>query len=307
MKKYIKASFDNWIPDWLESDSDALMALSQQGIDLKSAVFYTDKPDKSALPIYYIGDYKYDTEYHFVWIPGVYNDDYSVYDPYSDKRRRVKAIAKKKLPILDTVYIIPSQNQKAEREHYRDPRYMYNEGTVSARIRKAGGGYETVQPGKGTYSGQIFDKRFDKWTDSGAVYWGREQDDHRDKSGYTIPNPKKRLLDFYESDSGAEALKQRIQNTYSLLVETKNKLFEVDFSNFGEVGEEYWDNSYDRIMKKFSEACKDYRLMLQILDSIKENRYPASNGIREIYSHIKSIKRSVEKIDKSINEGKWSS
>ena len=47
--------------------------------------------------------------------------------------------------------------------------------------------------------------------------------------------------------------------------------------------------------------------MLQILDSIKENRYPASNGIREIYSHIKSIKRSVEKIDKSINEGKWSS
>lgn len=303
MKKYIKASFDNWIPDWLESDSYALTALSQQGIDLKNTVFYTDKPDKDALPIYYIDDTK--SRYRSVWIPGIYNDDLNIYDIYKGKHRRVKSIAKKNLPVVDTVYIMPNQSQKSGREHYRDPRYMYNETPFPARIRKAGGGYETVQPGKGTYSGQIFDKRFDKWTDSGAVYWGREYDDHRDKSGYTIPNPKRRLLEFYASGNGSEVLNQRIQNTYNLLVETKSKLFDVDFSNFGEVGQEYWDNSYDRIMKGFSEACKTYRLMLRIMDSIKNNTYPASNGIREIYDRIKSIKRYVERINKSIDEGKW--
>ena len=59
MKKYIKASFDNWVPEWLIKDEGAKKALNRAGIDLKKAVFTKEPTGRGKdYPIYFLDNYK---------------------------------------------------------------------------------------------------------------------------------------------------------------------------------------------------------------------------------------------------------
>ena len=57
MYRYIKASFENDIPNWLRSDKGALSALNRAGVDLKNATFGKDRVGKMGdnYVVYFIG------------------------------------------------------------------------------------------------------------------------------------------------------------------------------------------------------------------------------------------------------------
>ena len=125
MKRYIRASFDNWIPSWLQNDKHALKALANAGIDLKNATFSTSKTGKSneQYTIYLLQEPGASRTWPTVWIPGLYNDNEYFTDSYDGGYKAVKYIPKKNLPITDIVYVNIADNAKPRKERYQDPRY----------------------------------------------------------------------------------------------------------------------------------------------------------------------------------------
>ena len=311
MKRYVKASFDNPIPEILMSDKYLFTALDEAGYDVKKLKFYTKKPNEVATPVYVLDvSTKSPRHPYVVWIPGVYNDTQEIYDLYSDKYRKIKSIAKKKLPIVDTFYVDLTGGFKAERDHYRDPRYVYNE-RAGMRTLSTAGSYVKLRQGQGAYGGQEKDL-YGRWTSKGAYSYG-ENGYKRDKSGYAIPNPRDRLIKFYTSDEGVQALKQRVQGVYDSLINLRQTIFDLDFTAFGKLPQaddfySYSYSAYAKVLRDFGTTCQRYRKALTYIEHIDditdylERRSAISNAFGKVKSVEHDIKETLESIDHELNE-----
>ena len=290
MKLYIKASFDNWVPDWFKADKGALKALAGKGIDLKNLILSEHKgPSGTQYVVYHL---KEDRPYgrDMVWIPGVYNDGEYITDPADGKYKSIKYIAKKRLPIVDTYYINIDEFKKAPKERYQDPR----------------------NDEYGKYAGQYYNEPYEYY--DGTVregYWskggrsaGRNGRQKRDKSGYIIPDPSDRLLTFYQSKEGTDKLTAKLQNVHDDLIKLKSELFDIDFDTFGKDYDgnyDYSSTSYQNMLGNFGDATRDYKLALRSLE--RAAKYPEEYNAYDIssaYRDLKGIEESIKKIRQAI-------
>lgn len=298
MYRYIKASFDNAIPDWLRQDKWALKALNKAGIDLKNAEFSNSRQGKAKenYTVYLVKGTK-DRSRHepFVWIPGIYNDDRYVgikdwnrrgYDPTTGKYqygnvvdKAVKYVAKKDLDIGDVIYININDNKKAPRESYKDPRYAYT----------------TSGP---QYAGQYFQKAHTNWKGEEIPdTW--ETRSGRDKSGYEIPNPKQRLRDFYNTEEGtnrrADKAKKQFDGIYAQLKTLKTRL-----SGMTPKGDDLGDytafRSLGRAYDYFSDAVEAYNNALETIESYEKSGY-SMWGSYNVDQALHSLSRAQSRID----------
>lgn len=302
MKRYIRASFNNYIPDWFK-EKGLLQQLSRKGIDLANLTLTQDKAKRgSGVNQYIVYRIKNDYDREFVWIPGVYNDDEYVTDPYDRKYKAIKYVSKKNLPIIETWYINVDENQKQYRDRYIDPRYEYDKYT-----------------GKGKYAGQTYHvpahvKEDGEWRD-GTFKDGKWNNpmSGRDKSGYVIPKPSTRLMQFFNSEKGLKSLGNRLQDVYEDLIDMQEAIFRVDFTSFGKDRDgnpDYSSNTYNNMINEFGQATRNYRMALKYLNSAqKHNEYEPGYSrfdIREAFDYIKSIKHSIERITKYLEtENDW--
>lgn len=325
MKRYIRASFTNEIPEWLKKDKSALSALNRAGIDLHNATFSKEREGKMKdnYVVYLIKQpvawqqrtsYKKDNpnakiNYNeFIWIPGVYNDDHYVsfinydrYDPYmhdyktSDKA--VKYFSKKDLNIVDTIYIYDGgDNIKSRREHYQDPRYDKNgryagQQMIPESWHWNGGERETVPA---------------HWSEQGTSYsmYDRNprESNSRDKSGYVIPDPQERLRKFNETEEGqtrqAQKASRELELIFGQLVNLKDKLAKDFNANAGSL-DTFGKNT--KSIDYFREALDAYKQALQYI-TVKEyggkqyylNLEGALDYIERAKSRIRYAEKSLE-------------
>jgi len=272
MKTYISAAFDNPVPRWLRKDKDALKALIRAiNIDLKSAVFHHEPIGRGkSYPVYAIKNES--NEDLFVWIPGIYNDDYRVSDPYSSNYTAIKYVPKKHLNVVDAVYVSKDAATKPEKEHYQDPRYT---------------------EGNGRYRGQIYNKNNDEWTVYHNWRGGRY-----DKSGYQIPDPAEKLANWYSSGK-ASRLKERLNKVYQSLKALQSKIgamkFEAD-------GDDYFD-SFGGWLRNFGSTVESYRRFLRDYSNTLEfgniDSWRAStmlDSLRSLEKDVQNLQRRAENL-----------
>lgn len=296
MKKYIRASFDNWVPDWLIRDNGAKQALSKLGIDLKKAVFSKEPSGRGKdYPIYFLDN-------HQVYIPDVYGAESYVKDMRTGDYRAAKYIAKKNLPITDVVYVSKEGFEKEPRDRYVDPRYKREGGKWEYQ-----GQYQT-EPWT-AYDGTEHPA---KWVDSKEPSRFR-RGQLRDKSGYEIPDPADRLTKFYNSDEGTKKLAARLQNIYEELTALKDQIFALDFTSFGGRGDDYdyTSTDYQNLLGNFGDTCRDYRIALHNLevavkdfDTYKDRRYSRYN-IKSVFEDVSHIERKIKDYKKAIETGRY--
>ena len=289
MKRYIRASFDNEVPSWLIADKKALKALSQAGVDLKKAVFSREKSAGRGadyviykLPSNWGGSQPWSTP--IIYIPEVY----SSVEKYSDmlgsgERKRIEYFSKKRLAEMaeDIVYVNKADSAKAYRDHYKDPRYE-NGKYMGQTLEK-----DSYENDKWTY----------KWTTSGKYTGGRFTPNVRhDKSGYAIPDPKDRLARFYGTSAGLDSIARKVERIYDNLLDLKEDIFSVDFSDFGLdfEGNKYPAScTYGNMLSRFGNAVREYRLLLDKISGLKANGNVSRYTVSSIMDHIKSIEYSV--------------
>lgn len=292
MYRYIKASFDNDIPNWLRDDKRALSALNDAGVDLKNATFNEERVGKVGenFTVYLINGTRYGDSYRpFVWIPGVYNDDQYVTGPseYSwragrslPKSMAIKYIAKKDLDIADTVYINKSSNAKQPRDRYVDPRNFNN----------------NYQSG---YAGQYYKEPYTNWKgeDIPGQWLTRSG---RDKSGYEIPNPRQRLQEFYNSKAGVakryNKLKSQIDGIYSQLKTVKSRL-----ALMTPKGDDLDQGTYSKLARAydcFSGAIKSYNDVLDYIKEYEDLGYEGSWGASQAVRDLERCQRRIDEINK---------
>jgi len=295
MPEYIKAAFDNEIPFWLRKDKEALRALNRNGIDLKKAEYSINKTGKAAddFAVYCLQPYEGHSKL-IVWIPGIYNDDEYLDDPYDDKYKAIKYISKKNLPIRDVVYINKKSNAKEWRDKYRDPRYTYPDN----RHGRYAGQYYT--PPRTNWRGE---ETPGEWSETGErVRYG----EYRDKSGYIIPDPKDKLLEFYSSDKGYTRIKKRLEQVYADLIQLRKDLFDVDFMSFGEYE---GSTDYMNMLNRFGDVCRDYRLCIKRLQEFEnlpdtEKQY-GRYSIESVFDDLRSMLDDIKRIRKAIESGRY--
>lgn len=293
MKKYIKASFDNEIPDWLRKDKGALLNLNRIGINLKSMDVASSPSGRGKdYPIYLIG-----TPYRpFVWIPGIYNDNEQVMNPNSKYYEAVKYVPKKYLDIRDVVYLSKTDYRKEPdlSRGYKDPRYVYDRNSKR----------------RGQYAGQYRregwkpNSPFGKWSTGGMR--------NRDKSGYEIPDPQEKLKNFYvtSGDQGAKRLAARLEQVYNKLVDLKARIFDIDFKDFGVDynGEpDYSSTAYQNILSIFGDTCRNYRIALKNVERAQKisDTYHKEYYIEDALDYIKACERKIPDIEKAISRQRY--
>ena len=291
MKRYIKASFDNEIPSWLIADKAALKALNRDGVDLKKAVFSKEKSTGRGAD-YVI--YKLPSSGGFgnepiIYIPGVYNDDERYINPYYNDYSDLSRIAKKRLAEIaeDIVYVNKANSAKAYREHYEDSRYE-----------------------NGEYMGQTFGELPNKygghrygWSKSGKVGGDYLKKVQHDKSGYAIPDPKEKLARFYGTSAGLDSLARKVEKVYDNLLDLKEDIFSVDFTDFGldYEGNKYPAScTYGNMLSRFGNAAREYRLLLDVISDFKTGSKVSRYTVSSIMDHIKSINYSIEDVRHSL-------
>ena len=263
MKTYISASFDNPVPRWLRKDKKALEALNRDTrIDLKNAVFHHEPIGRGkSYPVYAIKNEN--TEDLVVWIPGIYNDDYRVPDPYSSNYTSIKYVPKKHLDIVDVVYVSKDADLKPEREHYQDPRY----------------------DSYGRYRGQIYDEDSRAWKN----YYSWRGSNY-DKSGYQIPDPAEKLANWYRQ-SGSDKLKAKLDRVYQTLKELQANIGSMNLDAVDTTG--YDNNLFANWMRGFANAVESYRRFL--------NRYKSVLESGDTYWRASSMIQDLRQLEQSIN------
>lgn len=297
MYRYIKASFDNDIPDWLRSDKGALSALNNAGVDLKNATFSRDRVGKMGenFTVYLINGTRYKDAYRpFVWIPGMYNDNQYVTGPeeYNYRAGRsfpksiaIKNIAKKDLDIADTIYINKASNAKQPKDKYVDPRRNYNYGHP-----------------EGEYAGQHYEESRTNW-DGSEVPGQWVTPSGRDKSGYEIPNPRKRLQEFYSTEAGANRrfgkLKEQIDGIYSQLKTLKTRLSMLTPKGEG-LGDREVYRKISRAYDNFSDAVDYYNEALNSIERYEKEGYDkwGSFSIDTASSHLARCQSRIDDVNK---------
>ena len=291
MYRYIKASFDNDIPDWLRNDKSALAALNKAGVDLKNATFSEDRVGKTGenFTVYLVNGTRYGDSYRpFVWIPGVYNDSQYVTGPSEynyragrsiPKSMSIKYIAKKDLNIADIIYINKASNAKQPKDRYVDPRNFNTK----------------YQSG---YAGQYYKEPRTDWLgEETPGQWITPSG--RDKSGYEIPNPRQRLKDFYRTEAGANRrynkVKSQLDGIYSQLKTVKSRLALMT-PNGEDLGDRDSYRTIGRAYDYFSDAIEYYNAALDYIKDYEDLGYEAG-GSFAVNQALGDLERCQYRID----------
>jgi len=253
MKRYIRASFDPSMPDWLKSSLSGNMGSllkKKYGVALDKAKILYEKPDSSnVMPIYLL-----QTDYRdVVYIPGVNDDEKR---DFNGRYRKLGSLAKSKLKELAgnrVVYIDLNDpnNKVTPREKYEDPRYTYNYGKP-----EYAGQYKTRR-----YNSDLGDYEDTGWSDSGKR--GNRERRYRDKSGYVIPEPEDLLARYYEKFPNR--ITEKVDNVYLELRRVRDMIFSDDIISKPKTRDE--SSSIRNAMSYFTDAVEKYRTLLSKLDA----------------------------------------
>lgn len=246
MKRYIRASITKSCPEWLRRKLESGLGkdlVSKFSIPLDRVEFIDYKPEGSNyIPVYLL---QLDN-YTQVYIPGVNGDETGV---INGRYRTLKSIGKSKLDemAIDTVYIDLNDpnNTFAKKERYQDPRYSYYRG------------------GRGYYAGQFRRRNYvgngqyeeGEWSSAGRTPSNETR--ARDKSGYEIVPPEKRIAQYYQKFP--EKVTQKIDSVYDQLLDVKAELMEF---NFNSPYKNYNDRQYGTAFRFFGEAVNEYQELL---------------------------------------------
>ena len=280
MKRYVKASFDSSIPDWIRKRISGKWGgsafgrnLSQKyGVKLDQVKFLDHDPGTpTSVPVYLL-----QTDYgQEVYCPGVNDGD----DTFINGRnRRLGSIAKSKLPDMaaDIVWIETADtNSKLEsKDRYRDPRYTYR--------------YDSK---KGSYAGQ-YRRSGDTWSETGMLPANERYP--RDKSGYVVPRPSERIAQYYKKFSGN--ITKRIDSLYERIQSVKQMLADADFNTRPD---DSYENTYSRVYTNMGDAIQDYRRLLGTLDetgNFRKNEYTGEYDYSRVAQLIRNINAELDEV-----------
>ena len=283
MKRYIRASFDSSMPDWLKRKfnqkyrSYGNAFVKKYGIAL-SDVEFLDSPTVKSIPIYSIGGTAY--------IPGV-NDEEEVV--VNNRWRKLGKIAKSTLESLadDIVYVDIADAPKVPNDrNYKDPRYIYD---------RWGGR-------NGSYGGQYLTHN-GTWSHGGNR--GASEVRSRDKSGYVIPDPKEQLVRYY--DMFPEKITNKVESIYQRILDVKDKVLNPDIINTPKDRNE--NMSIGNAIYRLKDAIEEYRDLLREMQSMDKalsdtNKYDKKILIESVSSSIKRISDSLDEAERDLTN-RW--
>jgi hypothetical protein len=266
MKRYIKASFDSSMPDWLRNAlrndiSYINSALRMRKVALDKLVVYDDTIGNNSTPVYKLID---DDGNINVYIPGI-NDNMEIH--INGRNRSFGKISRKTLESLadDIVYInLSDPNIKFEvREKYKDPRIN----------------------SFGYYGGQY--KHDDNW----VVMQPRYMERQRDKSGYEIPSPSDKLRNLYRRYP--EKITEKLDAMYDEIIDTQSLLQSFEFKNSPE---DYYSqsNAYSTAYTNFGKAVDLYRTFLNDMRSAGDFSNTDDFVMNRIYNTMKEIRKYLK-------------
>ena len=301
MKRYIRASFSDSMPDWLKSRLQGKeyrnvvlrnKVLDKYGIAIDRANFSKTKTDNS-IPIYLI-DGSWGAA---VYIPGVNDDDVTV--RVNGRDRKIKNVAQSRIPdyVKDAVYVDLKDSANTfdkKKERYQDPRYSYTRN--DQRGSYAGQYKNREYIGDGKYSEEY------TWSETGRRPSNESRS--RDKSGYKIPSPESRIKDFYTRFP--EKLTAKVEQVYMQILETRDRLAEVDFKSPLRYGGTRFNNAYHYL----GDAIDNYRQLLYEVDELSsekhQGRYRDSEWyISSISGRIATIKSRLKDAEQTINDTRY--
>ena len=292
MKRYIHASFDTSMPEWVRRSLTGKFSnlrsklIKKYGIALDRAQFL-DQPTANSLPVYHLAS-DYGTH---VYIPGVNDDETAI---FNKRNRKFGSLAKSSLPNLavETVYIdLDDPNNRAEkRERYQDPRYTYR---YSDRGDYAGQYKRAPYIGNGEYGPE-------EWSKSGMIPSNERR--ARDKSGYKVPSPEQKIADYYTKFP--QRMTDKVDSVYNRILEVKQELMDADFNGPFDRDRQYNDaaSNIASAYRTFSSVISRYRNLLSFMNSnnsfIKrglESEY-YTNEFSQTISYIKSDLQEIEEL-----------
>lgn len=272
MKRYIKAAYDPSMPDWLKFKSDgnkyALEFLNNK-YAMSQAKFYKE-PQPDSIPIHLLYEiYKEEHRYRdphyktkmneYVYVPDGHRNS-EIFIENNGKFRSLATSAKSKIAphIVDTVYMVAPERRDFHSERtYVDPRY---EGSWYGGKWRYQGQYP--EHAEGYVDG--------RWTELPEIE-GWYTRNHRDKSGYAIPNPEELYARLYErfpdrNNAKIEKAKKILDEYYDKLDTIKNRIFsmyDIRKGNGISIGQSYYNN----VLYRFNEAIGDYGRMYRRFES----------------------------------------
>jgi len=285
MKRYIRASFDPSMPDWLKKafndkyNFNTDKFVKRFGVALSDATF-SDTPTENSVPIYLLTT-DYGTK---VYVPG-FNDDSTTF--INGRNRKLGSIAKSKLDNMaeDVVYMNRLSAPLPKDHGYQDPRRYYN-----ARFTDK----------QGNYAGQ-YQRYNGEWSSAGSI--GPTEVRARDKSGYVVPDPKEQLARYY--DLFPEKITDKIEKIYQRLLEVKDKVMSPDLINSPIDRNENF--SITNAMYRLGDAINAYRELLRTAKSVTVedlNSWSKQHLIQTVSSEIREISRQLDEAEKYITS-RW--
>ena len=315
MKRYIKAAYDSSMPDWLRLKSDGnkyALEFLNANYAMSQAKFYTE-PQPDSIPIHLLYEiYKEEHRYRdphyktkmneYVYVPDGYRNS-EIFIENNGKFRSLATSAKSKIAshIVDTVYMVAPKRQDIRSErNYVDPRYEKGWGEGKWRYQ---GQYPEHAEG---YVGG-------RWTELPEIE-GWYTRNHRDKSGYAIPNPEELYARLYErfpdrNNAKVEKAKKVLDEYYDKLDTIKNRIFSMYDIRKGHgisIGQSYYNN----VLYRFNEAISDYGRMYRRFEScIDENgnvnaqrlaQFLNGDGYDDMPNLIRGINAEIGKINNQL-------
>lgn len=271
MKRYIRASYDSSIPEWLKGQQ-VLSDLKQQ-YALSEAKFYS-KPQPDSIAIYllktaYINQVKknwgkrYPTTLHtevkdFAFCPEYSKSDISIlvddtyYRPVGKNMSRPSVRAAFDSLIKRKTYMVAPLRSDVRSEHYKDP-------------RKA--------------SEYSYDKR--------------------DKSGYKIPDPRDLYTRLYakfpdKAKDKLDSIKATLEDYYVILNDSKDKIFDIDIRE-GKGYDMGSRNANQPRIAAFNEAVKYYGVTYKYFEEIINSKFNA-NEIVPLIDSLDWLSNKIKKL-----------
>lgn len=313
MKRYIRASYDSSMPDWLKTDAGkmALNDLNQKYA--MSRATFSKTPTEGSIPIYLLDEvYKDEKKWgeiykvsagQYVYVPEFANW-HSRYFSTESSFRSIDKVARSRFEghILDTVYMAAPLRSEIQKDRgYMDPRY--------AR------GFQ----GKVSYAGQT--AWHDSHYNSETKQWEEDEEAQysvptgRDKSGYQLPKPEDLYKRLYQRFP--DRLKGRLNEAkaildeyYDKLEKAKNDLFSKYDIRKGKTPRYYGEN-YKSPSYQLEDAIQYYGWMYEGFDKCinpdgsvnpsKLAEFMKSNDWGSATSHTSHIDKCLETFYKNLN------
>ena len=312
MKRYIIASYDSSMPDWLKGRAGKFALDHLKYRYAMSDAKFSKEPQEGSIPVYLLDEVYEETKRwgetyktsagQYVFVPDV-DSGYSAYLPAGKGYRRLNTIAKSRLKdhIIDTVYMTaPSRRDIRQDRDYVDPRYD-NNWEYMGQYKDEAYRYDS-ELGK-----SVRDPENDKWIMPWVGYAGAK----RDKSGYVIPDPEELYSRLYTRFP--DRLKTRVNEAKAILDEYYDKVndakervlshYDIRKGKSPYIG--YGDNVYKSSMYKLGEVIRYYGWMYEGFEKCMED--DGSINPKKLASYMKgddmySIPHNTQYIDKYISQ-----